>query len=200
MIETANTILSRFRNIDDVEFEHVAYRTRVPHVAPLAYLTVVFKPAPASVRLARTRDPLLPSALSRLFEEVNGANLFSDALIIYGFRPDHYLLERKDWLRNALPHDLVEVNREYERDLTSRNMVCFADYVYDRSLVLLDRLSERVTCLVGDDFNHVRTSWESVDEWLTAEVARLATLFDEDGRLLLGEQATLPSRTREPSS
>jgi hypothetical protein len=186
-------LLTKFRSIDDRDFEGVVYKTHTPQVAPLAYHTVVFKPAAPELRERRAVQLSMPLSLRALYETCNGAVLFGGALRVFGLRPDDYQLDREDWLRKALPIDIVGVNDEHSRQLARRNSVCFGEYCFDGSLICVDRRTEQVACFVGSDFRQLRSRWGTLDEWLTSEMQRLASHFDENGLRQVDEALSLPS-------
>lgn len=186
-------LLTKFRNIGDCEFDGILYKTHTPHVAPLAYHTVVFKPVPAELRERRARELALPPSLQDFYERYNGLVLFGGAIRVYGLRPDEYLLERSDWFRKALPVDIVEVNQEHSHALAAREWVCFGDYCHDLSLICMERPTGRVVCVVESDFRRWRHAWASLDEWLVQEARRLSGYFDEAGVRLVDEELTLPT-------
>ncbi len=185
-------LLAKFKAINDCEFETITYKTHVPSVAPQAYLNVIFKPAPQALREARVRQLRMPGALAEFYAAYNGAGLFVATIRIFGLLPDTYRIERTDWFRKRIPHDILDVHRECSRHLEVRDQLCFADYSYDKSAVCIERGSGQITCYFGEDFARIRQTWPSFEEWITSEIARLSFCHDERGNRLVAEELLLP--------
>jgi hypothetical protein len=192
-------LLTRFRAIKDKDFDHISYRTNVPSVAPMAYLNVIFQPPPRELLSQRVAQLTIPSTLASFYAEYNGAALFSGAINIFGLLPDKYLLDRRNWFEKRLPLNIVDVQAEHAHRLDELNMLCFADYGYDRSLVCIERNSQRVYCFVGEAFDAVRATWLNLDEWLETEIERIAMLFDESGILRVSDEKECLPRECRPS-
>jgi hypothetical protein len=111
---------------------------------------------------------------------------------VFGLRPDRYLLDRANWMREAWPIDVVEVNQEHAAALGERDAVCFGDYPPDGSLLCVTREGQSVNCFREGEWEQVRASWSSIADWLKAESERLSGCFDESGMRLVPEQELLP--------
>lgn len=199
MVPNLVLLLKKFRDIDNVETQLSYFKTKVPSIAPLAYLNVIYKPAPCAVIDSTASQLRLPSTLVAFYRKYNGARLFNDCFAIYGCLPERYLLNRGDPFA-LLPFGIREVNREFSTELKSSSLLCVGSYGYDRSVVCLDRESGEVRCFVEETFSRVRQKWPSLSRWITSEVQRLAGLFDQDGNFLGFEKDTLPGRTSRPRS
>ena len=193
-------LLAKFKEINDSEFETIIYKTHVPSVAPQAYLNVIFRPAPQALREARVRQLRMPQALAEFYAAHNGAGLLSGTIRIFGILPDTYQIQRTDWFRKRIPHDILDVYREYSRHLEVRDQVCFADYSYDKSAVCIGRGSGQITCYFDEDFARIRQTWPSFEEWITSEIARLSFCFDEQGNRLVAEELLLPGLEPGPAN
>jgi hypothetical protein len=184
-------LLNKFNPIDDVETEQAIYKTRVPSVAPEAYLTVIFKPAPAAVRHEAERRLCFPAPLVNFYSQWNGAHLFINGIHIYGCVPQGQLLNRRVSL-SLPPFNIETVNREFAKVLDGRNLVCIGSYGYDTSLVCMDRHSLEIDCFKGKDITVKRRVWTGLEQWITSEVHRIATFFDDFGNCLVDQQRLLP--------
>jgi hypothetical protein len=184
-------LLNRFSIQDDVETEHAFYRTRVPSVAPEAYLNVIFKAALQEVRQEIATILLLPPSLVSFYSQWNGAHLFINCLHIYGCVPQGQLLNRT--ARFSLPPFSIETaNNGLARKLEAQNLVCLGSYGYDRSLVCVDRRSLETVCFKGNDFTVKRRVWEGVEQWVVSEIQRIGAFFDYAGNCLVDERQLLP--------
>lgn len=186
--------LLKFENVDDHDLERIIYRTRVPHVAPKAYLHVIFKRPPAELLAQRASQLGMPAGLREFYAAYNGCNLFSGNLTICGLRPDVYELDREDWFNKALPYNILDVNAEHARFLKRLDSIYIASYEPDESAVCISRRTGVVTCFEGASFGRVRSEWRAFDTWLGDEIDRLAALYDSAGHLQVDDELTLPAK------
>lgn len=136
----------------------------------------------------------LPSELRGYYRKYNGADLFSDHLSIYGFRPQKYLYDRSDW-RKSFPYNIFDANQRFFDDLMSHRIVLFGSYMHDRFRVFIERTTGHVYCSTGEDLDQIRATWPSFEVWITEEIARLSDGFDENGIMLIDIEDTLPELT-----
>jgi hypothetical protein len=183
-------LLAKYQPNDDRELERIVYKTRVPSVAPMAYLNVLFKPAEKELRERRVKQLGIPDSLTSFYEHYNGASLLSGSINIFGFVPDRYVLNRANWFEKRIPHNILEINKALEAD--RGDWIFYADYGYDRSLVCIEKETQIITCFVGEDLRRVRQTWASFNAWLEGEISRLSFYFDENGNRLVPEEQTLP--------
>jgi hypothetical protein len=189
------SLLSRFENIDDVETDIAFYRTKVPSVAPMAYLNIVYKATTRATVEEHESALHLPPELVEFYRQWNGARLFVGRMSIFGCIPNpHPLFKRQDPLA-YLPFDLRLENGMRHSELLSRNLLCVGVYTQDTSLVCMRRHTSEVICTMGKDLDRVRAQWPSFREWLSAEVPRVAACFDERGNLAVPPAFTLPGTT-----
>jgi len=189
--------LGKFRNISDRETDHAYFKTKVPSVAPEAYLNIVYKPAAPDIRAELEKELQLPSSLVEFYQQWNGARLFVTALSIYGCIPRNYLICRTDPFR-LLPFNLRELNRECGWQAAKRNLICIGTYSYDGSIVCMRRKSQEIVCYFGEQFGEERQSWSNLDEWLGEEISRLSICFDENGNRLVPKENLLPGPDPSP--
>ena len=189
--------LGKFRNISDRETDHAYFKTKVPSVAPEAYLNIVYKPAASDIRAELEKELQLPSALAEFYQQWNGAHLFLPGFSIYGCIPRNYLICRTDPSR-LLPFNLRELNRECGSQAAKRNLICIGTYSYDGSIVCMRRKSQEIVCYFGEQFGEERQSWSNLDEWLGEEISRLSICFDENGNRLVPKENLLPGPDPSP--
>jgi hypothetical protein len=187
-------LLHKFQPNNDFEFEGRHFKTNVPSVAPKAYLNIIFDAANDEVQ-EEIIDPLgLSDEIRAFYRAYNGASLLSESISIYGFQPKSYLIERGDW-RKLPPYNIMDTNERYYDNVVFSRYLIFASYYPDRSKVFMERREGRVYCAVGDDLSRIRASWPSFEFWITEELERLSTYFDQHGNRLVELEDTLPGRT-----
>jgi len=184
-------LIARFEGIDDVETAHAFFRTKLPTVAPEAYLHTVYKPAPAVLMSEVSAELKLPGSVVDFYHCCNGAHLFVNALSIFGCVASETTINRSDRFK-LLPFDVREINRELKAKFARGNLVAIAFYSYDGSLVCVERATGETICFVGDALSKERTRWKSIDEWLSQEIQRISFLFDQRGNRLVEKENLLP--------
>jgi hypothetical protein len=188
-------LLSGFENVKDHESEKAFFRTHVPGVGPLAYLHVIFKPAPEDVLPDAARKLRMPTALVEFLRLQNGATLFSGALSVYGVHRPGQLLHREDPFFD-LPFNIELENYNWPPADKAR-FLAMGGYGFDGSGVCIDRNDSKVYLFERGQqtlLPEPSCSWPSLDGWLTNEIARLSMLFDNQGRRVVDESQTLPLR------
>jgi hypothetical protein len=185
-------LIGKFKNIDDVETPHAFFKTKVPSVAPEAYLNIIYKAADSGLITELSAQMEFPTPIINFFKQFNGARLFVNTLNIYGCIPEGMPVERSNLLK-IMPFDLRGVNKEFCDRMIDNNLLVIASYGFDRSLVCIDRVTTKIICFVGKDFSKERMRWPSFDEWLNSEVQRIAFFFDQDGNRLIEKEKMLPS-------
>lgn len=180
--------LERFESIKNVENDHALFLTSTPHIAPAAYLNIVFKPASREVRREVAQELDLPEPLVRLYSETNGFHLL-ETLYVYGLLPRNgYLIDRADPFA-APVWDLRHGRRIASPPETS--WLAFGGYGEDHSLFIERRSG--VVCAARMDDLAVTAEWPSLEEWLQSELDRLVPLFDGQGRTSTSGEERLPS-------
>jgi hypothetical protein len=186
-------LLSRFENANGRESETAFFQTHVPWVAPLAYLNIIFKPAPNEVLSDVARRLNMPAPLIEFLGHQNGVILFSGALYVYGVHCPRQLLDRQDPF-SRLPFN-IELE-DYDRlPFDPDRFLRFGGYGFDGSTVCIDRTDCHVYLFKTGTVSllpNPSAAWHSIEEWLTEEITRLLVLFDEKGKRLVDESLTLP--------
>jgi hypothetical protein len=187
----------QFQAVDDRESEVAYFRTNLPWVAPLAYLNVIYKPAPTEL-LKHGRQLLnLPEPVTDFLAQQNGAILFSGALNVYGVVHPDQLLNRAAPL-SLPPYSLFDENRSWSLSEPERFLI-IGGYGFDGSRICIDRASSEIYLFDRHD-GELRQSaaamWSSLDEWLASEIPRIASIFDETGHRCGDESATVPRKQK----
>jgi hypothetical protein len=184
-------LVSGFRRFDDQENANASFRTRVPWVAPEAFLNIVYRPAAARL-LSEVADRWsFPSVVVDFLRRQNGAMLFSGALNLYGVVESGRLLNRAD--RFSLPpFDIERENKSWKFD--SERLLVVGGYRFDGSRTCIDRMDGQIHVFrKGQRIPAV--SWANFDCWLLGEIGRLCALFDEDGKRIGPESETGPPQS-----
>jgi hypothetical protein len=159
---------------------------RARHLAPEAWLHVIFRPLTAAeveeLEAALARP--VPQEYRALLERCNGLYLFSGSLSLDGLRTSH---ERTSGTRQPFPLDIPNV---HERPAGAPDSAFFlGGYKKDGSLAYLDADTGAV-CRCGRRSARPLNRWESLDGFLAAEFARLSAIHGQDGVLLPGAVTT----------
>jgi hypothetical protein len=121
----------------------------------------------------------------------NGAMLFSGSLNLYGVVERGRLLNRQD--RFSLPpFDIEQENASWS--FHPDRLLVVGGYSLEGSRACIDRSDGRVH-LFRMKTRIPTVSWSTLDHWLTDEIARLRTLFDDNGRRIASESETGPPRS-----
>ncbi len=163
---------------------------KLPWVGDLAYLHVIYKPAEADIVKGASNQVEFPASLKDFYASCNGAFLFVRAIQIYGCVAPGTLPDRSDPL-SLPPFDVVQMNRELDPS-KPRGQICIGSYGFDRSLVCLDKQSQKISCYRRENFDVRRRTWPTLDNWIEDEVQRLSLLFSPEGRRLVPEELCLP--------
>jgi hypothetical protein len=194
-------LLSQFRKANDRENENAHFLTQAPWVAPLAYLNVIFKPAPKEVLNSAVLRMAIPPVFSEFLAVQNGAILFSGALSVYGAVRPGQLLNRSEPF--SLPPFSLDDHNPMQYVPEADRFLAIGGYGYDGSRVCVYRRGLSIHLFPRGKTELQRTAsfiWMNLSEWLTSEVSRLSTLFDSDGHRLADEIETLPQfGSRGPS-
>ena len=189
--------MTRFLPLGERVFESSVHKVgHVPHVAPEAWLHIVFPSHPdLLVTLEERRGRPLPEELQRMYRVLNGAHLFSGNLSIDGHRarisrtgPEPMVFDIKD--SNTYP--------EWPDDATPE-MVFFGTIGQYCSLYARDDESG-IFCSERRVSARPLMQWPSIEAMIETEVARLDEAFDDDGKAKEGALLTpveLPSRSEK---
>lgn len=165
----------------------------VSWLAPLAYLHIIFKPLADPLLKSLTVQLELPLPFSLFLRQQNGAILFSGALNFFGLHAPGQLFNREDPF-SRLPFDLQNEGRNWP-PVNSKRLLVIGSYGFDGSTICIDRSNLRVVMYKrGTTGLAERPSyrWETLEECVVGEFARLSAIFDKSGRRLVDERLTVP--------
>jgi hypothetical protein len=165
----------------------------VPHVAPQAWLNVVYPPATEGeiLKIEKELEDQIPKPYKDfLVTEANGLSLFSSSLELYGYRR-HYNRKSMEFL----PFDLITPNL-YERPGDASDYQFFiGSYNWDGSLVYMDKKTFKIHRCDRESVKPLNT-WKALGDFLLKEVKRLSTLFDQKGMEKNSNTPTIPGENK----
>lgn len=189
MVDLAE-VIGKFEAVDNRENDVACFCTRVPWVAPEAYLNIIFKPAPRDVLADVGARMRIPPPVMELLARYNGAKLFSDLLSLYGVVGQGQTLNRSDPF--SLPPFDIELENQSWPPPDRNRYLNIGGYGFDGSEACIDRRSLQIV-VFQRRAKEPYCSWPTLDDWLNTEIERLSELFDPSGKLLVDESRTLPS-------
>jgi hypothetical protein len=163
---------------------------KAPHIGAEAYLHSVY---PALSKddidfLARRIHREIPENLARLYSEANGFSYFVDTFTVFGLRKNS---SRDIEAALSQPYDLLEPNTIERIADAEDDMVFFASYDWDGSLLYVRKNDERVFFCNSDSTLPIKI-WSSMYETLTDEANRIRKLFSPNGVEIDPCVSTLP--------
>jgi len=176
----------------EVVTEHARFYCHVPHVAPLAYLHIIFNPAPRGVLDSISAQLDLPEILVSFLQAQNGASLFSEALRIDGVVDPHRLHSRRNYYAQV-PYSLINNNRHPVMKLFPE-WLGIGDYGFDGSRILLNRGSGEIQAV--DQTGGSLGIWQDLETFLVSELKRVRALFSPSGQCLVDAEFTVPRHRR----
>lgn len=164
---------------------------RAPHIAPEAWLNSMYdcisendieimEQSMAKKIPAQYRDFLLNCS--------NGFNIMTTTLCLFGCRK----MIGRDMIAIRQPFDLVSLNKyksEHPRNATL-DMFFFGGYDWNGEHVYLTD-DGKVHFCTPDDCTSLK-EWDSLDDFLTSEIHRISSLFDDKGVKLDELAPTIP--------
>lgn len=161
----------------------------VPHVAPEAYLHLIFPPLPQkeidNMVYQLGKDISIPLECFYLIN--NGINLFSGSLFINGLRRNYNRQGDDVWQ----PFDLMELNTYFSPTDSRDSHLFIGGYQSDKSMLYIDLTNFKVYRCNHESINPLN-EWASFEQMLLTEVGRLSKLFDKQGILIKGVKSTAP--------
>ena len=183
-LSRVQSILAKFKDLNNVENEYAWYLTNIPRVAPKAYLNVLFKPLDRLAGQAVCRELKLPDRLVQFYKDLNGCEILGGIISIYGLSPSEgWTFPRTPFARR--PYDLRELNTEL--GLLRSPKVCIGRYGYQHCPIVMDRSSNAIEVFADDYLRELSAKWRDFDRWFYGELPRLVELFDDDGNPLAPE-------------
>jgi SMI1 / KNR4 family (SUKH-1) len=170
-----------WRSEDDLAYDGGVSIRRCPWIAPVAYLHTFNPPLPSEgiEQLEQELGWKLPAEYRALLHLHNGIHLFNLTISIYGLRtsykrtdldaamwqPFNLLSHQRRWQESHNPYDLVIGSMGGEND----------------KIVMRAESADVARYLAGTD--ELVETWATLHDFLTAEVARLSSYYDDLGKL-----------------
>ena len=156
----------------------------VPHVAPEAWLHVLFPPLtkPEIEEMEKQLHALLPDDFKNFLLSANGLEMFAYTISIWGIRKSLERAGDEAWQ----PFNLTSHNDEADRpDGSPDAVIYFASTNGGDSWCFFefDENNYRVGKTDRDNFQPT-AYWPNFDAWLRDEMESIETVFDSEGRML----------------
>jgi hypothetical protein len=161
----------------------------VPHVAPEAWLHLLFPPLSAAQvqNIERDIGNSLPNVFSAFLLKANGLSLFSGSLSIDGLRFSHERSGDAVWQ----PFSIITPNVTERPRSSKASFVFIGGYRCDGSLLYIDKATSNVFRCKSKSAKAIN-EWPSFGAMLVAETQRLSVLFDAAGRKIDPKRPTTP--------
>ena len=153
----------------------------VPHIAPKAYLHVVYAPSD-SEEFAELDERLgrpVPAQLKRFFEFTNGMMIFSGSIRVMGFVPHKRKAEVHVY---NYPSDIETPNSGARIKGLRDDAVVVGFYKHGGSYAVIDS-DGSVARFDPKGIGKLIQEWPDFDTWLFSEIERLSEYFDENGKM-----------------
>ncbi len=162
---------------------------RVPHVAPQAWLHIIYPGLgrDAIAEIERGLGRKVPKYYAAFLGRANGLTIYSGTLNLYGRRTDY---SRDPEIRQ--PFDLSVPNVKERPRAAQDSWFIIGAYKADGSCVYLDDDDPRVYRANRDMSRPSLNVWSTLGEFLDFEIHRLAGHFDDLGRRLDDTRPTTP--------
>ncbi len=162
----------------------------VPHVAPQAWLHIIFAPLDHMQIQQVERDigRKLPMEFREFLQKSNGLSLFSGALSLYGWRSNFNRSEDQAWQ----PFSIRTPNVSERPSDAHDSLVFIGGYRADGSRLYIDPRDSLVHRCSRDSAKPL-TTWQDFDTMLASEVERLAAMFDQTGKKVDPRLSTAPA-------
>ena len=162
-----------------------------PHIGSEAWLNSIYE------TLSKNDVETIEKSLERkipvqyrdfLLNCSNGLNIMNTTLCLFGYRK----MTGRDIIASQQPFDLVTLNRyksERPRNATP-DLFFFGGYDWDGSQVYLTHDGKVHYCKPSDCTS--LKEWNSIDDFLTSEIRRIYSLFDDNGVEINEQVPTIP--------
>ncbi|MDQ1161347.1 hypothetical protein QE422_001715 [Chryseobacterium sp. SORGH_AS 447] len=192
MYNKINELIYKFSNLGlESSSDGAMMIGRAPFNGPKAWLNIIYPKIQEEeiVVLEKELGTSIPKDYKDFLTNYsNGGNFLSSTLSLDGLRRQ---LTRDPKANSRQPFSIITPNI-YERPTNAKESYFFiGGYQWDGSLLYIDKDTNIVHCGSPDDATS-KTQWESFQEMLSAELMRLYTLFDADGKPINEDVSTLP--------
>jgi len=186
-IKDLKTVLYKWKTDDSksqVTEEGSELIFHTPWIAPYSWLHEIFKGLDEeNIALMESTLPIpIDTRYKEFLTHINGINLFSNTIKIYGFLNHHVY---KQAIKR--PFDLFHMNRIRVKG-TPEEWFFFGYYQRDGSRLFFNSTdgTEKVYRVKSQELV-LLNEWENFDVWLLSEVTRVAALFDQNGKMLVDD-------------
>lgn len=162
---------------------------KAPHIAPMAWLHSIYAPLKLTEieQLEEDCKHTISDDYKDFLLTTNGLAVFNTTFSLYGKRDNYIRNVENAWQ----PFDIVTPNT-FERPKNAKhNFIIIGSYSYDGSKLYIDNVSGKVYLCDRYDATPLY-EWSNFETMLASEIARLCTLFDEEGKKLVKSKSTLP--------
>ena len=153
----------------------------VPHIAPKAYLHVIFAPSD-SEEFEELEDRLgrpVPEQLNQFLGLANGLSFFTGSINVEGFVP----YQRKFGVHpHNYPGNIVVRNSTARIKGLHEATVVMAFYKWDGSYASIEP-DGSVVRFDAQGHGGALQTWPDFDSWITSEIAYFSQFFDEEGKM-----------------
>ena len=176
----------------DVRTECSDLYYHVPSIAPYAYLHTIYAPVTVDALATFAAGLEIPDEWISFLKIQNGAEMFSNALSLYGVNDPHQLIDRSANYSQAA-FSLLKVNGHSV-------LAGFPDYLqignygYNAARLLLSRRDGLIR-VVSRSGSETLASWPKLETYFSDELGRLSSLYSSSGILLVEKRLTVPSRS-----
>jgi hypothetical protein len=153
----------------------------VPLVAPEAFLHIIFRKL-NDLEIAKMEKSLqrkLPSELKEFYREMNGLEVFSRSLTIYGSRENYARTGDLVWQ----PFSILERNVFMRVIDAPDDAIFFGSYCQGRCLLFTSYLGGKVYGCSRDDAKPLN-EWRDFPTMLLDEVKKISSQFDDQGNMI----------------
>lgn len=164
---------------------------RASHIGSEAWLNAIYDPITESdvEEMEKSMGRVVPVQYKDfLLNCSNGLNIVSTTLCLFGYRK----MIGRDIVASRQPFDLVTLNRyksERPQNATS-DLFFFGGYDWDGSQVYLTN-DGKVHFCTREDSTSLK-EWNSIDDFITSEINRIYTIFDDRGIEIDESAPTIP--------
>jgi hypothetical protein len=173
-------VVDRWRGQEDISEAGGRRICRMPWVAPMKYLHILYPPLPtddiASIAPRTGRQP--PADYQRLLSRFNGLSIFGSSLAIFGVR-SHY--DRRPEAAMWQPFDIGPPHIE-QYDALGRDDVVVGCVGPDVDYIVMRAISGDVARL-DHNTKKLQETWPSLAEFIVGETDRYAAHHTTDGHL-----------------
>jgi hypothetical protein len=153
---------------------------RVPSISPYAWFHELFAPPPDPNydQLLRHIPDIFEFEIGKLLPKLNGLNLFSSNLFIYGLRQNY----RRDGSAFQ-PWEISTHHSEQLNNLCGRKAIVFGgSHALPKGISYVENSDLSIEAYDRRDWTKPLRVWDNIHDFVRAEIVRLSLLFDDLGK------------------